>query len=83
MFEPLIKLGLSKLDPLIDAYVERQRIILMIAGPGTLLFLLLFWAFSGAGGLMLFLGLLLIVAEAVLAGGIFLLNEKYKDEIRQ
>jgi hypothetical protein len=83
LFEPLVKLGLSKLDPLIDAYVERQRIILMIAVPGTLLFLLLFWAFSGAGGVMLILGLLLVIAEAVLAGGIFLLHEKYKDEIRE
>jgi hypothetical protein len=83
LFDPLIKLALSKLDPLIDAYLERQRIILMIAGPGTLLFLLLFWAFSGAGGFMLFLGLLLVAAEAVLAGGIYLLNEKYREEIRQ
>jgi hypothetical protein len=83
LLDPLIKLALSKLDPLIDAYLERQRIILMIAGPGTLLFLLLFWAFSGAGGLMLFLGLLLVVSEAVLAGGIYLLNEKYRDEIRE
>jgi len=83
LFDPLIKLALSKLDPLIDAYLERQRIILMIAGPGTLLFLLLFWAFSGAGGLMLFLGLLLVASEAVLAGGIYLLNEKYRDEIRE
>ncbi|MHC5006672.1 MAG: hypothetical protein ACYTGF_04840 [Planctomycetota bacterium] len=83
MFDPLIKLALSKLDPLIDAYLERQRIILMIAGPGTLLFLLLFWAFSGAGGLMLFLGLLLVAVEAVLAGGIYLLNEKHRDEIRE
>jgi hypothetical protein len=83
LFDPLIKLALSKVDPLIDAYLERQRIILMIAGPGTLLFLLLFWAFSGAGGLMLLGGLLLVVAEAVLVGGIYLLNEKYRDEIRQ
>jgi len=83
LFDPLIKLALSKLDPLIDAYLERQRIILMIAGPGTLLFLLLFWAFSGAGGLMLLVGLLLVVTEAVLAGGIYLLNEKHRDEIRE
>jgi hypothetical protein len=83
LFEPLIKLAVSKLDPLVDAYVERQRIILMIAAPGTLLFLLLFWAFSGAGGLMLILGLLLVIAEAVLAGGIYVLHEKYKDEIRE
>jgi hypothetical protein len=83
LFDPLIKLALSKLDPLIDAYLERQRIILMIAGPGTLLFLLLFWAFSGAGGLMLFLGMLLVAVEAVLAGGIYLLNEKHRDEIRE
>jgi hypothetical protein len=83
LIEPLVKLVLSKLDPLIDAYIERQRIILMIAVPGTLLFLLLFWAFSGAGGLMLILGLLLAASEVVLAGGIFLLHEKYKDEIQQ
>ncbi|MHC4218327.1 MAG: hypothetical protein ACYSU7_07705 [Planctomycetota bacterium] len=83
MFEPLIKLALSKLDPLIDRYIEQQRIILMIAAPGTLLFLLLFWAFSGAGGLMLVLALLLVAAEAVLAGGIFLLDAKYREEIRE
>jgi hypothetical protein len=83
VFEPLIKLAVSKADWLIDEYLERQRIILMIAMPGTLLFLLLFWAFSGAGGLMLILALFLAVLEAVLAGGIFLLHEKYKDEIAE
>ena len=39
MFEPLIKLVVSKLDPLLDLYVERQRIIVMVAVPLVLLFM--------------------------------------------
>jgi hypothetical protein len=83
LFEPLVKLVVSKLDPLLDLYVERQRLVLMVALPGTLLFLLLFWAFSGAGGFVVVFGLLVMIVEVVLAAAIFLLHEKYKGEIQQ
>ena len=83
VFKPLIDLALTKLDWLIREYLERQRIVLMIAAPGTLLFLLLFWAFSGSGWATLALGVMLAVMETVLAGGVFLLSEKYRDEMQE
>ena len=83
MFEPLIKSILRKLDVGIEAYLERQQIINLLAIPSTILFLLLFWAFSGAGGAMLLLGVLLTTAEVGAAGGLFLLKEKYRDQIQE
>ena len=83
MFEPLIKTILRKLDVGVEAYLERQQIINLLAIPSTILFLLLFWAFSGAGGAMLLLGLLLTTAEVGAAGGLFLLKEKYRDQIQE
>ena len=67
MFEPLIKNLVRKLDVAAVAYLERQQLINLMAVPGTLLFLLLFWAFSGAGGLMLVLGLF-VVAQMFRSG---------------
>lgn len=83
MFEPLIKLALTKLDTVVDAYVDRQKLINLIAIPGTALFLLLFWGFSGSGGGMLVLAFFLAVAELVIAGGVYVLNDRYADEVRE
>ena len=46
---------LQKLDVAVEAYLERQQLINLLAIPGTILFLMLFWAFSGAGGVVVFL----------------------------
>ena len=46
-------MSLRKLDVAVEAYLDRQQIINLLAIPSTILFLLLFWAFSGAGGAML------------------------------
>ena len=81
MFEPLIKNLLRKLDIAAEAYLERQQIINLLAVPGTLLFLLLFWAFSGAGGFMLVLGLFVVAIEVGIAVGLFLLKDKYEDQV--
>ena len=76
LFEPLIKTILRKLDVGVEAYLERQQIINLLAIPSTILFLLLFWAFSGAGGAMLLLGLLLPTADVAASGGLFLWKEE-------
>ena len=80
MFEPLIKNLVRKLDIAAEAYLERQQMINLLAVPGTLLFLLLFWAFSGAGGFMLVLGLFVVAIEVGIAVGLFLLKDKYEDQ---
>ena len=81
MFEPLIKNLVRKLDIAAEAYLERQQMINLLAVPGTVLFLLLFWAFSGAGGFMLLLGLLVVAIEVGIAVGLFLLKDKYEDQV--
>ncbi len=81
MFEPLIKNLVKKLDIGAEAYLERQQMINLLAVPGTLLFLLLFWAFSGAGALMLLLGLFVVAMEVGIAVGLFLLKDKYEEQV--
>ena len=81
MFEPLIKNLVRKLDIAAEAYLERQQIINLLAVPGTLLFLLLFWAFSGAGGFVLVLGLFVVAIEVGIAVGLFLLKDKYEGQV--
>ena len=81
MFEPLIKNLVRKLDNAAEAYLERQQMINLLAVPGTLLFLLLFWAFSGAGAFMLLLGLFVVAIEVGIAVGLFLLKDKYEDQV--
>jgi hypothetical protein len=81
LFEPLIKNLVRKLDVAAVAYLERQQLINLMAVPGTLMFLLLFWAFSGAGGLMLVLGLFVIALEVGIAIGLFLLKDRYEDQV--
>ena len=81
MFEPLIKNLVRKLDIAAEAYLERQQLINLLAVPGTVMFLLLFWAFSGAGGFMLLLGLFVVAIEVGIAVGLFLLKDKYEDQV--
>jgi len=81
LFEPLIKNLVRKLDIAAAAYLERQQLINLLAVPGTLLFLLLFWALSGAGGLMLVLGLFVVAIEVGVAVGLFLLKDKYEEQV--
>ncbi len=83
MFEPLIKNLVRKLDIAAEAYLERQQMINLLAVPGTLLFLLLFWAFSGAGAFMLLLGLFVVAIEVGIAVGLFLLKDKYADLVQE
>jgi len=81
LFEPLIKNLVRKLDIAAEAYLERQQLINLLAVPGTLMFLLLFWAFSGAGGFVLVLGLFVVAIEVGIAVGLFLLKDKYGDQV--
>ena len=83
MLKPLIKVTLQKLDVAVEAYLERQQIINLLAIPGTILFLMLFWAFSGAGGVVVVLGLFFTAVEVGLAAGLFLLRDKYEDQVRE
>ena len=83
MFEPLIRMALRKLDIAVEAYLERQQIINLLAIPSTVLFLLLFWAFSGAGGAMLLLGVFLMIVEVGVAAGLFLLRDRYQDLLQE
>ncbi len=55
----------------------------MIAGPGTLLFLLLFLLFTGAGGPVFVMGVLLGLAEGGLAFGVGVLYYRYEHDKRE
>jgi len=83
LLEPLIKVMLLKLDVAAERYFERQQLINLVAIPGTILFLMLFWAFSGAGGVVVLLGLFLTTVEVCLAAGLFLLRDRYEDLVRE
>ncbi len=83
LLEPLIKVMLQKLDVAAERYFERQQLINLVAIPGTILFLMLFWAFSGAGGVVVLLGLFLTTVEVCLAAGLFLLRDRYEDLVRE
>ncbi len=83
MFDPLIKLIIKWLDAAVDWYLEHQRIAIEFVIPGTLLFVVLFFVFSGAGGASFILFLTLAILEGILACGLFLLQQKYQARVRQ
>jgi len=83
LLKPLIKLILTHLDTAVDWYLERQRLAIQFVIPGTLLFVFLFWIFSGAGGTAFLLLVFLAIMESILAAGLYLIEHRYQDYIHQ
>lgn len=83
LFKPLVRLLISKLDDAVDFYLRRQRLAVVFLIPGTLLFVLLFYAFTSAGYTALLMAAFLLIAEVVLAGGTFLLQHHYGDYVER
>ena len=74
---------LLQLDDAIDYCIENRRLVAMIAAPGTLLFLLLFLLFTGAGGPVFVMGVLLGLAEGGLAFGLGVLYFRYEHDKKE
>lgn len=68
------------IDAGIEACIENRRVLALLILPGTLVFLLLFLAFSGAFGLTVLVGMFLLMVEGGLALGIALLYFRYGEE---
>ncbi len=83
MFKPLVRLLISKLDDAVDFYLRRQRLAVVFLIPGTLLFILLFYAFTAAGYTALLLAAFLLILEVALAGGTFLLQHHYGEYVER
>ncbi len=83
LFKPLVRLLISKLDDAVDFYLRRQRLAVVFLIPGTLLFVLLFYAFTAAGYTALLMAAFLLILEVVLAGGTFLLQHHYGEYVER
>lgn len=83
MFNPLVRLIIARLDNAVDFYLRRQRLAVVFLIPGTILFVMLFYVFSGAGYTALGMAAFLLILEGVLAGGTFLLQHHYGEYVEQ